>query len=178
MIIWLNGAFGAGKTQTAITLQHRLPLAFLYDPEQAGFYIRKNIPDSMQKADFQNHPLWRSIVRDHLAYLTTNTEETILVPMTITDSSNYQEIIGQLRKDGHEVLHFVLAASAETLGRRLVNRGDKENSWPAQQIPRCVNGLADPIFENKLVTDELTIDEVAAVIAERAGLKLHKDCRA
>ncbi|SNZ02685.1 AAA domain-containing protein [Terribacillus aidingensis] len=177
MIIWLNGAFGAGKTQTAITLQYRLPHAFLYDPEQAGLYIRKNLPNSMQKADFQNHPLWRSIVREHLAYLTTNTEGIILVPMTITDSSNYEEIIGQLRKDGHEVLHFVLAASAETLGKRLAKRGNKENSWAAQQIPRCMNGLANPLFENKLVTDELAVDEVAAAIAERAGLNLHKDCR-
>ena len=36
MVIWLNGAFGAGKTQTAYELHRRLPDSFVYDPENAG----------------------------------------------------------------------------------------------------------------------------------------------
>lgn len=44
MIIWLNGAFGAGKTQTAYELRRRLPGSYVYDPENAGFFIRDNLP--------------------------------------------------------------------------------------------------------------------------------------
>ena len=40
MIIWLNGAFGAGKTQTAYELHRRLPGSYVYDPENAGFFMR------------------------------------------------------------------------------------------------------------------------------------------
>ncbi|MFP7493087.1 hypothetical protein SFC66_04795 [Terribacillus saccharophilus] len=51
MILWINGAFGSGKTQTAIMLKNRLENAYIYDPEEAGFYIRRNMPESMQKSD-------------------------------------------------------------------------------------------------------------------------------
>jgi chloramphenicol 3-O-phosphotransferase len=33
MIIWLNGAFGAGKTQTAFELHSRIPDSYVFDPE-------------------------------------------------------------------------------------------------------------------------------------------------
>lgn len=40
MIIWINGAFGSGKTNTAYELKRRIPNAFVYDPEEAGFLVR------------------------------------------------------------------------------------------------------------------------------------------
>lgn len=177
MIIWINGAFGAGKTQAAISLQHRLLNAFIYDPEKAGFYIRSNIPDSMQKPDFQHHKLWRSIVYEHLAYMAENTKHIIIVPMTITEPSCYEEIIGRLRKDGYQVYHLVLTASEETLRGRLAKRSNRQNSWAAQQIPRCVQGLSNSIFENKLVTDNMSITEVVEAIGGQTGLHLQKDHR-
>lgn len=177
MIIWINGAFGAGKTQTAIALRHRLPNAFIYDPEEAGFYIRKHIPRSMQKPDFQEHELWRSIVYEHLAYMAAKTEDVIIVPMTITDPTYYKEIIGNLRLEGHQTYHLVLTASEETLRVRLAKRGNKQISWAVQQIPRCVQGLSNPIFENKLVTDNMSIAEVVEAIGRQTGLHLQKDHR-
>lgn len=177
MIIWINGAFGAGKTQTAISLRHRLPNAFIYDPEKAGFYIRSNIPGSMQKPDFQQHKFWRTIVYEHLAYMAANTDDVIIVPMTITEPSYYEEIISRLRKEGHHVHHLVLAASEETLRGRLAKRGNKQNSWAAQQIQRCVQGLSNPIFDNKLATDNMSITEVVEAIGRQTGLQLQKDPR-
>lgn len=177
MIIWINGAFGAGKTQTAISLRYRLTNAFIYDPEKAGFYIRSNIPDLMQKQDFQQHTLWRTIVYEHLAYMARNTEDVIIFPMTITEPIYYEEIIGQLRKDGHQVHHLVLTASEETLRVRLAKRGNKQNSWAVQQITRCVQGLLNPIFENKLTTDNMSITEVVEAIGRQQGLQLQKDHR-
>lgn len=177
MIVWINGAFGSGKTQTAISLKNRLPNAYIYDPERAGFYIRKNIPESMQKPDFQEHSLWRSIVHDHLAYLAANTDDIIIVPMTLTDPLYYKETIGRLRKQDHQVYHFVLDASEETLRQRLAKRGNGQSSWAAQQISRCVRGLSDPLFENKLITDNMTINEVVEAVGRHAGLRLQKDRR-
>lgn len=37
MIFWVNGAFGAGKTQTSYELHRRIPNSFVYDPENVGF---------------------------------------------------------------------------------------------------------------------------------------------
>ena len=53
MIIGINGAFGAGKTQAAYELQRRHKDAYVYDPENLGFFIRSNIPPSALPA----HPL-------------------------------------------------------------------------------------------------------------------------
>ncbi|HBD65376.1 MAG TPA: tunicamycin resistance protein, partial [Clostridiales bacterium] len=44
MIIWINGAFGSGKTQTANELHRRIKNSYVYDPENIGFFIRDNIP--------------------------------------------------------------------------------------------------------------------------------------
>ena len=68
MIIWLNGAFGAGKTQTAYELCRRLPGSYVYDPENAGFFIRDNLPPGLGLDDFQDFPMWRAFNLDMLDY--------------------------------------------------------------------------------------------------------------
>ena len=72
MIIWLNGAFGAGKTSAAYVLHRRIPNSFLYDAAQLGYFIRRNIPADMRKSDFQHHSVWRKGSADMLAILQVN----------------------------------------------------------------------------------------------------------
>ena len=38
-LIWINGAFGSGKTQTAYELNARISDSFVYDPENMGYFI-------------------------------------------------------------------------------------------------------------------------------------------
>jgi hypothetical protein len=59
MLIWLNGAFGVGKTQTAHELQRRLGDAHVADPELLGFAMHKMLP-AAARGDFQNLPEWRA----------------------------------------------------------------------------------------------------------------------
>ena len=161
MILWLNGAFGAGKTQTAFELHKRLPNSAIYDPEKAGYFIRDTSPKGVVSGDFQDVPLWRSINADLMSYIHSHYGGTIIVPMTLVNPEYYGQIIGELRDRGIEVRHIVLYASKQTLIKRL--RGRLEggaNSWAVQQIDRCLAGFESGIFENRIVTDELTIDEV------------------
>jgi 2-phosphoglycerate kinase len=60
MIIWLNGAFGVGKTQTAFELHRRISGSFMFDPEQIGFSLRKILPPEMHRG-FQDRPGWREL---------------------------------------------------------------------------------------------------------------------
>ena len=80
MILWINGAFGSGKTQTANELHRRLAHSFLYDPENVGYWLRKNEPKQMQKANFQDEPLWRSVNRDMLLAITRQFDGTVASP--------------------------------------------------------------------------------------------------
>ncbi|BFH64748.1 AAA family ATPase [Paenibacillus azoreducens] len=177
MIIWVNGAFGAGKTQTTHELHRRIPDSYIYDPENAGYFIRKNIPASMAKSDFQDHKMWRETNYGMIKYMHEEYDGTLIIPMTIVNPVYFDEIVGRLRRDGVVVHHFALCAAKETLLKRLRSRGENERSWAAQQIDRCIEGLSLPAFERQLQTDAMTIPEVAEAIAEAVNIELMPDNR-
>ena len=172
MIVWINGAFGSGKTQTANELLRRMDRAFLYDPENVGYWLRKNEPKELAAENFQDEPLWRSINQDMLLHLSKHFGGTIIVPMTIISPNYYDEIIGELRRCGVDVRHFVLCARAETVRKRLRKRMESVNSWAARQLPACLSAFENPIFENRIQTDSMSIPETAEEIAARTGLAL------
>ncbi len=177
MIIWLNGAFGAGKTQTAHELKRRIPYSMIYDPEQIGFFINRSFPKEIKKGDFQDYELWREFNYKTLKHIHSEYSGTIIIPMTIVNPQYYEEIIGRLKDEGVDVQHFVLGASKETLQNRLKSRFEKKNSWPEQQIDRCLAGLAHPVFEGQLNTNDLTTEQVAEMIASKLHIQLQQDER-
>ena len=59
VIIWLNGAFGAGKTTLAEELRRRIPEAVVYNPEDVGLMLWEWMPPN---EDFQDLPSWRELV--------------------------------------------------------------------------------------------------------------------
>ena len=61
MLIWINGAFGAGKTLIAHELRRRLGDGQVADPEFLGFALHKMLP-ARARRDFQDLPQWRSAV--------------------------------------------------------------------------------------------------------------------
>jgi hypothetical protein len=122
MLIWLNGAFGIGKTQTAFELHSRIPGSFVFDPEQIGFLLRKIVPSEVCVGDFQNHRIWREYTCQGLQYIAQNFAGAIIVPMTVVDPLYYDQTVGALRYGGLQVHHFTLLASRDTiLGRLPVN---------------------------------------------------------
>lgn len=177
MIVWINGAFGSGKTQTSFELHRRIPDSFVFDPEHAGFYIRKSIPKAASRSDFQDYPMWREINYAMLAYIQKEYSGTIIVPMTIVNPQYFEEIVGRLRSDGHTVHHFALCASKEVLLGRLRTRGEGKRSWAAQQIDRCLDGLSSDVFRHHLQTDDWTISQTAETIASLANISLQPDHR-
>lgn len=177
MIVWINGAFGAGKTTAAYELHRRLPGSFVFDPEEAGFYIRAKLPKPLRGDDFQDYPMWRSINRDMLAYLAAKHTGPIIVPMTVVNEGYLDELVGALRGSGIRVDHYALTASRETLLRRLRSRWESERSWAARQIDRCLASLSKPAFEVHIQTDGMHADQVVARIAALSGLALAPDPR-
>ncbi len=176
MILWINGAFGSGKTQTAYELHHRLPDSFVYDPENIGYFIRENVPDSARTEDFQDYPMWRTFNFEMLDYIAKNYSGTIIVPMTITSRKYYDEIIGRL-SEKYDVTHVILYAEKETLLKRIASRLERRNSWAACQIDRCIRAFQEEITEHKIHTDTLTISQTAEKAAEAAGITLPEDTR-
>ena len=182
MIIWLNGAFGAGKTTVACELECRLTGAYLYDPENIGYFLRKNTPHQCHTLDFQDTPLWRSFNYEALKMIAGNYPGTIIVPMTLVNRTYYEEIIGKLQVDGIEVKHFILYASRETILKRLRMRNLglsilQRESFAVNAIPRCLDFFDQQVTEVKLQTDKMSVDEVVEAVAAQSGLILRPDSR-
>lgn len=177
MLIWINGAFGSGKTHTAFELKRRLAGAHVADPELLGFALHRMLPPA-ERGDFQDLAQWRKSIVETLRHAEASHSGPVLVPMTIVRDDYFDEIVGGLRERGVDVRHYALITSPETLRKRLSTRiafvasGLQRETWAMEQIPRCVSALAQERYGTHVATDLRTTDEVVEWIARDAGLTL------
>lgn len=174
MIVWINGAFGAGKTTLAHEVRRQWPQTLLYDPELVGFVLRETV--AVPTGDFQDLRLWRQQVVSLAIGLVREYERPLLAPMTLIDSRYQQEIFGDLREAGTELAHFFLQVPAGTLERRIDQRTlvpddpEREASirrWAKARIARCV-AARDELPPDTVVLDgERPPAELAAEVIHR-----------
>jgi broad-specificity NMP kinase len=176
MIIWINGAFGSGKTQTAFEINRRLENSYVYDPENIGYFLRRNMPKEIIQGNFQDQVLWRTFNYEIIKNICSKYDGYIIIPMTINNKNYFEEIIGKLLGENTKIDHYILGASKETILKRLSKRHEKKDSWAAKQIDMCINGFNElkekSIYIN---TNELNITEVVETIAKRSNVKLKED---
>lgn len=169
MIIWINGAFGSGKTSLAYALNKKIEKSFVFDPEMAGVYIRHNLPKDLIKNDFQDHGPWRSINKEMLRYIRSMYDGVIIVPMTITNDVYFEELVMTLKEE-LPLYHFTLMASDRTLKSRLLKRGEEKDAWPFQQIERCQQAFKSDLYDKKIHTDMIETEEIVDIIIETIEL--------
>lgn len=176
MIIWINGAFGSGKTQTAFEINRRLENSYVYDPENVGYFLRRNMPVEIIKGNFQDQSLWRSFNYEIIKNIHAKYVGTLIIPMTIYNIGYYDEIIGKLIAEGLRIDHYILGASRETILKRLAKRFEKKDCWAARQIDACLEGF-EALKDRSvyLETDEMSLYDAAEIIARRSSLILRDD---
>jgi hypothetical protein len=178
VLVWINGPFGGGKTATAYELQRRLTGSFVCNPEHLGFGLHRMLPPAL-RTDFQTLRSWRSGVHEVLDLAARNHPGPIIVPMTLVYPGYYDEIIGRLREDGHDVRHFALLADRATVLRRLNRRAFglalRHERWAVDRLDDCLARLREPEFAQHLHTDQQTVPEVADTIARLAALPIRPD---
>jgi broad-specificity NMP kinase len=176
MIIWVNGAFGSGKTQTAFEINRRLKNSYVYDPENIGYFFRRNMPKEIIQGNFQDQLLWRTFNYEMIKNIYSKYNGDIIIPMTIYDKNYFEEIIGKLLKENIKIDHYILGASKETILKRLSKRHEKKESWAAKQIDICINGFNELKGKSIYIdTNELNIAEVVETIAKSSNIKLKED---
>ena len=171
-VIWLNGAFGAGKTTVARRLAALLPDAMTLDPEEIGGMLRRVVPAARRAADFQDLRVWRRVTAATVEGILQDHPGLLLVPMTVVDSTYFDETVGELRRSGITVDHFTLVADPKTIRRRLLWRlsDPRSTRWALQRVARCTSALQAPRFKVHVNTDGRTASEVAAAVRRLAGL--------
>ena len=118
MIVWINGAFGAGKTTLAQELHRRVPDAMLFDPESVGALLRTCVP-APESGDFQDLPAWRRLTAEFALTLRMEYNRTLIVPMTVVKPEYRQEIFGTITRSGDQLLHVFLDVPIDVLRRRI-----------------------------------------------------------
>ncbi|GIJ45522.1 hypothetical protein Val02_24080 [Virgisporangium aliadipatigenens] len=172
MIVWVNGAFGAGKSTTAELLLKALPDGHLYDPEYIGYVLMRFVPGQVD--DFQDLPLWRELTVHTLGGLAESYGGTWVVPMTLVDAGYRAAILGGLRGRGLAVRQFVLTLPADDLHARIdgddATTGDAR-VWRHDHVASAaaLDGLAGTEPATWRIDATAAPEQVVAAILEHCG---------
>lgn len=168
LIVWVNGAFGSGKTTLVDELRPRWPEALVYDPEMVGYVLREIV--EVPTGDFQDLRLWRREVAGLAVGLVEEYRRPVLVPMTLVDPGYADEIFSALKDAGIEVHHFFLKVSRDALEQRIDGRSftpdnpeqdERVRRWCKGRIESCLAAV-DTLPSDTVVLDgELTPQELA-----------------
>ncbi|MEU5311339.1 NUDIX hydrolase [Streptomyces sp. NPDC021562] len=178
MIVWVNGAFGAGKTTTARELIELIPNSTLFDPEVIGATLTHLLPAKRlaEAGDFQDLPIWRRLVIDTAAAMLAELGGTLVVPMTLLRQEYRDEIFGGLAARRIPVRHVCVAPAETILRARIAGReippdlpdGEmRVRQWSYDRIEPYRAALASWISADAHLVDtsELTPYETAVRIA-------------
>ncbi|MFJ8696603.1 NUDIX hydrolase [Streptomyces roseolilacinus] len=179
MIVWINGAFGAGKTSAARELVDLIPNSTLYDPEAIGGALPLLLPPDRLSgvADFQDLRIWRRLVVDTAAALLAEVGGVLVVPMTVLRQEYRDEIFGGLASRRITVRHVVLTPDETILRARIEGRAadsgdpaadERTGKWALDRIAPYRAALDEWLAADAYAVDNgsLTPEATAKVIAD------------
>ena len=153
-IIWLNGAFGVGKTTVTARLADRIPGARIADPERIGWVVRRTF---WRGVDYQDVDLWRRLTVRQVTR--SAAKGPTIVPMTVVRREVLDHIAAGARR-------FVLMAPRATIVTR-IDGSDEAVDWRLGNLDRCLAAFEDPAFGEHIDTEDRTADQVADAILAR-----------
>lgn len=176
MIVWVNGAFGSGKTTLVEELRPRWPEALVFDPETVGYVLREIV--EVPTGDFQDLRQWRRQVASIAAGLVDEYARPVLVPMTLVNPAYLDEIFGALNEAGVEVHHFFLKVPEDVLVERIDGRSftpddpakdEQVRAWCKTKIETCLAAVDAMPQDTVLLDGQLTPQELADAVLARVG---------
>jgi hypothetical protein len=120
MIVWINGAYGSGKTTLVAEITRQRSDAVVFDPELIGYVLRESVP--VPTDNVQDLPSWREIVVAAVLSFQRHHADLLLVPMTLITPGYRREVLGALRAADVELLEVFLDVPAHELRRRIERR--------------------------------------------------------
>ncbi|HKE04581.1 MAG TPA: hypothetical protein VKE91_10995 [Blastocatellia bacterium] len=171
----INGSFGVGKTTIAKLLRGSLPGSAIYDPEWAGFVL-KRLPKWIKlngsgSDDYQDIVLWRRSAIAGVRLFRLFAPGPVIVPMAFSRRDYFDEVVRAIEQLDSELRVFCLKASLPTVKKRLIERGTEIEGpgaeWIARRIIECAEAHVDPHFGEPVDTEDRSAREVAEEIINR-----------
>ncbi|MGW4383921.1 NUDIX domain-containing protein [Kitasatospora sp. NPDC004531] len=178
MIVWVNGAFGAGKTSACRELTGLLPGSVLFEPDTVGALLRATLPPGRlaEATDPQELPAWRRLVAETAAALAEESAGAVLVPMTLLRQEHRDEIFGSLAGRGIPVHHVVLDPVETILRARIATREDtlrlrqhNRAALPAYLAARGWLAGDARMIDNGVLTPRQTAERIAELVRSGAA---------
>ena len=176
MIIWIDGAYGVGKSTLAEKLHALLPNSFIFDAENVGNAVRENMPQSVYYSEtFEGYPLWFHVCNELLTELTDRFDGVVLVPMTLMRQESFARFAEPLREQGIEIVHVLLESSKKVIHDRILERGESEDCWCMRHIDDCLS--AQQHFEDIIRVQSFgqTPEELAKEVIQGLELSMKKE---
>jgi hypothetical protein len=176
MIVWVNGAFGSGKTTLVEELRERWPEAVVLDPEVIGYVLREIV--EVPTGDFQDLRLWRRQVAEFLVGLVEECRRPVLVPMTLVNPAYVGEVFGEIRAAGIPLHHFFLKVPEEVLVARIDGRSftpddpaqdERVRRWCKGRIAACLAAVDTLPTDTVFLDGESSPGELAGLVLRRAA---------
>jgi hypothetical protein len=163
VIVWINGAFGVGKTTTAGLLAKRLDDAKVFDPEYVGFMLRPFV--ETPTGDFQDLPLWRCLVVETMTGLVRHWPTAWIAPMSLINRAYRAEVLDGIRAAGVELREVVLVVPEAQLRARIdADRVETvARQWRQDHVAQAVaafDSLTDVCFIDASRAPEMVVDAV------------------
>ncbi|MEM7538779.1 MAG: tunicamycin resistance protein [Chloroflexota bacterium] len=160
MIIWINGAFGAGKTTVSNLLVNQIADAHILDPEDIGELIRKTFPET-RKMDYQDLAMWRTLTVHFIQESKRQFSSPLIIPMTLVVPEYLNEIFTGITNSKTSLFHFFLQTEKEELAKRIQSQVIVQNDpkqdeavrqWRLAQIDRCYSA-SNHMHQNTIFLD-------------------------
>jgi cytidylate kinase len=170
MIVYINGAFGVGKTTVAELLVARLPNAILFDPELVGGVLTHALSDLDPKDDFQHYDSWSELVGAFLrSFRNAYPQSTIVVPMSLLSDPIRNRTIAAMREADPDVRSCTLVATPAELERRIRRRdsSDRSREWCLRHMAGAPvpNGDDATVIDTTALEPKAVVDRIVDAIA-------------
>lgn len=167
MIVWINGAFGVGKTTAARRMRELEPAWRLFDPEYVGYLLRALL-DGVAFDDFQDLPGWRSLVPAVAHEVIMHTGDDLIAVQTVLRRDYWQELRAGFADRAIAVKHVLLDAEADTLRDRITADTNERTAaqWRLDHIDAYAAARDWLLADADLVVDtkEVAPDAIATTI--------------
>ncbi len=168
MIVWLNGAFGVGKTSTGQVLcadESRR----LFDPEIVGYVVAAQLKE-LEFDDFQDLALWRSLVPLVAEQIHNFTGTDLVAVQSVLNEDYWNEIKAGVAATGMRLVHVLLDCEEGELRRRIESDQQEAQArqWRLdhlevfQRAKPWMIGAADLVIDNT----SSTVAQIAADISD------------